>query len=133
MTERQSLSLARYIRNCADRLGLRDWKIGLDDAPCDDHADASVYVIREIHTAHVQVSSEFLTLTPERQRQVIAHEMAHVHMGADIDYLKVVLPALVGQVAWAPIEAALTTMHEQGIDGVSIGMAFALPLWECPK
>jgi hypothetical protein len=51
-------------------------------------------------------------------------------MDGDLDYLSGVLPDLIGSVAWSGIEAAVRILHEQGIDGVAIGMEARLPLWK---
>lgn len=129
MTEKQRRRLARYIRDAADVLGLRDWEVRLDSEPCEAEADASVWTVRDIHVAHIQVSADFAALPPARQRHVIAHELAHIHMDGDLDYLDGFLPAMIGTHAWVPLRAALLTLHEQGIDGVAIGMEARLPLW----
>lgn len=131
MTPRQRRSLARYIRAAADVLGLKDWNIVLLDEPCDDpdHA-AQVASIYERRIAHIRVAAEFAEMASGEQRHVIAHELAHVHMDADFNYLMELLPAMVGAAAWMPIEATIRLLHEQGIDGVAIGMEARLPLWD---
>lgn len=134
MTKAQHRSLARYIRAAADVLGLRDWAITLDSEPCEDEAHAATVVtIRERRHAFIRVAPEFATYDAEEQRHVIAHELAHVHMDGDLDYLTEVLPHIIGIATWVPMEAALRALHEQGIDGVAIGMEARLPLWERPK
>lgn len=130
MNARQHRSLARYIREAADVLGLRDWDVRLDEVPeADPNNAASVSCVRERRVAHIQVAPEFVHMEPAEQRHVIAHELAHIHMDGDLEYLSEVLPSLIGGVAWTGIEAAVRTLHEQGIDGVAIGMEARLPLW----
>jgi len=131
LNEKQRVSLARYIRDCADIVGLRDWEVVLDDGYCeDDDIAAHVYSVRERRIAHITVAENFITMPAHEQRHVIAHELVHVHMDADLDYLDDFLPGLVGSSAWTPIRAALRAFHEQGIDGVSVGVEAALPLWK---
>lgn len=130
MTPEQHESLSRYVRECADALGLRDWEVILDDDPCDDedHA-ASVSCIYERRIAHVQVTADWMGLPPTEQRHVVAHELAHIHMDADLYYLHEVLPSLIGATTWSAIEAAVRRLHEQGVDGIASGLEVGLPLW----
>ena len=130
---RQLRSLARYIRAAADAFGLKDWAVVLHDEPCDnpDHA-ATVSCLYERRIAHIHVAANFAEMAPVEQRHVIAHELAHIHMDADFNYLSELLPGMVGPLAWTPIEATIRLLHEQGIDGVATGMETRLPLWDQP-
>lgn len=128
MTPKQHRSLAQYILNAAVTLGLRDWQIVLHGEPCDDpdHA-ATVSCLYERKIAHIHVAANFADMDPVEQRHVIAHELAHIHMDADFNYLSELLPGMVGAAAWTPIEATIRLLHEQGIDGVAGGLEAALP------
>jgi hypothetical protein len=134
VNERQYRSLERYIRDCADRVGLRDWKITLDREPCenDDHL-AAVHAVYVRMSANVKVNAHFDHIDPDEQRHVIAHELTHIHMEADYDFIEENVAGMIGGSAWAILEPTLRLLREQAVDGVAKGLAQALPYWQCPN
>jgi hypothetical protein len=87
MTKPEWKELGRYIRWCADGLGLRDWTLELLHEPAsspkdDDHSEtiACVHVTSGRKFAVVKVAANFRMRPPKEQRHAIIHELLHCHL-----------------------------------------------------
>lgn len=84
MNDQQHAFWLAYIRQLADLLGLRDYEAGLlREPPENPDAVAFIWTIPDVFNFSVRLSERFLHLTsPEEQRQMITHELLHVHLTA---------------------------------------------------
>lgn len=78
------MAIEVYVDQCKDMLGLRDWKIIYK--VCEEPAKDAEADIAPHHgkIAHLRLNKSFFTFSPEYQRNVICHELLHIHlMGID--------------------------------------------------
>lgn len=109
-----------YVRCMSDLMGLRDWQVAMSKDHCSNDADAQVDWIEGTKSARIRVSDEFLsTMDEERQREVIAHELAHLHF----ELARVIAERAMGN-RWEDFRDAF----EVGIDAMSMIIGPKLPL-----
>ena len=73
---------APYVRQLADILRLRDWRVDVyEDAPSDPTASASCNPIDGRKFAVVRFAESFLNDNAADQRHTIAHELLHCMLG----------------------------------------------------
>jgi hypothetical protein len=72
------LSIEKYVDECKDRLGLRDWRIvyKVAEEPAKD-AEADI-MPHHGKVAFLRVNKQFFTFSPSYQRNIICHELIHV-------------------------------------------------------
>jgi hypothetical protein len=80
MNDQQHAYWLAYIRQLADLLGLKDWRIELDRDPCTrESAGASNYTYYGRKKADIALGTSFLLQSPDDQRYILAHECLHCH------------------------------------------------------
>lgn len=80
MNDEQHAFWLGYIRQLADLLGLKDWRIELDRDPTNrEGAGASNYTYYGRKKADITFGPSFLVQSPEDQRYILAHECLHCH------------------------------------------------------
>lgn len=80
MTDPRRQRFAPYLRHLADMMGLRDWRVEIeDDDPGEDHL-ASVCCVYGQRQAIVRLGDRFLDKPPDRQRWCLVHELNHCHL-----------------------------------------------------
>lgn len=110
-----------YVRDLADRLGLRDWWFELaDEPPYEPDAIASVRPWEGRRRATIRLSDGFLEAGPAEQRHTLCHELAHCFFAAMAEYLRQHLDG--------PAHPAFMLMFEYGIDATADALAPHLPL-----
>lgn len=129
MTNRQRRSLAKYIAGVAVEIGLRDWTLRFEAAPCEDPALATVQTVYGRKIANVRVAADFSDYSPEEQRNAIVHELIHVHFAQQNQAVADALDVL-GHEAQTVAAAAYRVGHEYGVDGLAYAIAPNYPLWE---
>ncbi len=129
MTEDQWCALDSYLRDMADRLRLRDWVIVLyREPPRDDAAHATVRRTYGQLRACVRVAADFVDETPERQREIITHELLHCHLD-NLQQLLVNAQTNLGDAAWGILDGAHKDAIEIATDALTGIIAPHLPLW----
>lgn len=126
--------LARYVRDAADQLGLRDWLLILKhDPPAAQIALAEVRPVQGRKVATIRVCLEFRELTSDEQRQVVLHELLHCHLEEAHVYLRTVLTKALGEGA-EPILEAHRLKAEYAVDAIATEVAehFEHIVWETP-
>jgi hypothetical protein len=68
-----------YIDSLKEPMRVRDWGITLTEEFAAEDAGASVSVIYGRNRANIQIAQDFDTYEPEEQRQMIVHELMHIH------------------------------------------------------
>lgn len=79
MTDYRKQRFQGYVRELADTLKLKDWEIKIKDGGAREGAIASIYMPYGQKKASLYFSEEFLEETLEEQRQIIIHELVHLH------------------------------------------------------
>lgn len=120
-------TVEKQIRYLADRMGLADWRFTVvsDNATADSWAEVEVVYGRRLATVHL--SPEWDSLPPAEQKEVLVHELVHVHLGAFGHLVADLLESQkVEGLALAAIEAALTHAEEWMVDCLSTAWAKTL-------
>ena len=80
MNDEQHAFWLAYIRQLADLLGLKDWRIDLDRDPVNrEGPGASNYTYYGRKAADIALGPSFPNQSPEDQRWILAHECLHCH------------------------------------------------------
>src|SRR5688500_7921750 len=122
----------RYVRDVADRLGLRDWEIRLRRTPCEDGNGASVTVVYGRRLATMELCADFVTISADDRRHNITHELIHCHM----DQCYVILRQLertFGQAVYSVIREVQHEAIEQATDALATVIAPTMPACELPQ
>ena len=130
MTHRQRRSLAKYVSVTAAALGLRDWTLDFpDEEPDEGHALASVECVYGRRLAIVRFRKDFPHTACDEQRQVVLHELIHVHFGHRRQSTADALEGL-GREGRQQALDAITLGDEYGTDALAEAIAGFFPLWE---
>jgi hypothetical protein len=110
---------APYVRQLADLLRLRDWRIDVyEDAPAEPTAIASCAPVEGRKYAVIRLGESFLTDPPDDQRQTITHELLHCHLGPMVRMIEV----------HDGLPPAAKIAMEYCVDGLADAIAPLLPL-----
>lgn len=128
MTETEHVELEKYTRELANLMELRDWTISvLDNPPDGTEAIACITCIYGQKYARIRVRHDFFDRDPENQRQIIAHELLHIHLSGlewSFNNRQGQLAPPVFQMAWD----GLKDVVEFGVDAIADAIARYLPL-----
>jgi hypothetical protein len=131
--------LRYYMRDIADRLGLRDWVFKLsDDPPPRDDDDpepqkerntpaAMVHIVYGRKYAIVYVATDWASWTPEELRNTVSHEFIHCHLQGmrwALNNVQNLIPAMTVGV----IDGAFRDANEIATDSIATAWAETLPL-----
>jgi hypothetical protein len=133
MNDAQHAFWQRYLRDLADRLGLKDWRIDLErDQPADDRHGASCSAYPGQQRVAIRLSRTFLdTYSPAEQRQAALHEVLHPHFERTDDPLWVAIDNGHGDTALLRLIRDLQrNEREYVIDNLATAIAPLLPLPE---
>ena len=120
--------LGAYLRDIADRVGLKDWYFNIVHEPPDDQNHAAcveVYYGRKV--ADIRFRNEWATWTPEELRETVLHELLHCHINPLRFHLNNIQNA-VGQMVYEPLYQGVTDYIEYAVDGIARNWAQTLPL-----
>ena len=106
-----------YVRDVADRLKLRDWRIEIDDDADPRDCIASVS-LAEARWAVISLNDSFLASSREKQRHAVAHELVYCHFAA---YVKAVEKK-------TRDDQVLKILMEYTVDAVADAIAPLVPL-----
>jgi hypothetical protein len=110
---------APYVRDVADRLALKDWRVVVaDDVPTDRDCLASVYCCEGRKIATIRFNDSFLEDTRDRQRHIVVHELVHAHLAA---YVRAVEKK-------TNDDDVLALLHEYATDSLADAIAPLVPL-----
>jgi hypothetical protein len=126
MSTPERSSFAPYIRQLADRLGLRDWAFHiLDETVLRDDSDAEVHCIEGRKLARLRLSEDFLRSDAQNQRHTLTHELIHCQLAAGV---------IVAEKLLSASERSLFMLSiEYGVDGLADAVAPLMPLPPKPK
>lgn len=128
MTTERHARWQAYVRTLADLLGLRDWRIELEDEPdTDESCAASVSITYGQKHALVYFGQKWSGHTPEYQRYYVCHELLHCHMKPLADVVHN-LAGKLGSEAYGVVWGCHDDALESSIDGIGWAVAQFLPL-----
>jgi hypothetical protein len=70
--------LCRYVRTCADQVGLRDWEVVVSSSATRHDELATVEIPTGRRIMRLTFCESFEELPDEAQRHAVAHELVHV-------------------------------------------------------
>lgn len=108
----QLIKIQTYMRDSADRLGLKDWNITLSTEPTDSKYSLAEVNQTENQHGTVRLCGHFLELTPETQRDTITHELCHLKL-SPIDSHVESLESVLDPQSYAVYHAAYSQINEQ--------------------
>lgn len=117
---------ARYVRELADLLGLRDWAIVLDEEPAEEEYDAYINMTAGQRRAVLRIGPSHWKDTPEEQRHTLVHELLHPHFheAQAIVERNASMLGVTGQV----LGAEHKNFIEHGVDAVAVAISPFFPL-----
>lgn len=120
MTDAELDRWRAYVRDVADRMGLKDWVVEVPGAPSVGRSDASVVMVYGRKLARIGLPDSIRHEPAEEQRNTIVHELVHLHFapmdGMAEDWLDA------GQYK------AFLRMFEYGVDAMAAALAPHMPL-----
>lgn len=112
--------VAPYLRQLADALALRDWSFALLEEAAADGFAAQIQPLRGRKRAEIRLGADFLSLSPDRQRHCLTHELLHCHFAQC---------GFVAEETLTPsLQSCLVLSLEYGVDGLADCLAPLLPL-----
>ena len=112
---------APYIRDLADRMELRDWRLAVSDyGPSNPAHNASITIANGKKYALIELSDNFLDTAPPEQRKSCVHELVHCHVEAAWEVAAGELPPAV--------RGAFARLMEYAVDGLADAQAPHMPL-----
>jgi hypothetical protein len=121
------LAIEVYVDTCKDLLGLKDWKIVYK--VCEEPAKEAEADISCAHgkIAYLRLNKSFFTFSPEYQRNVICHELVHMHLFAVDDCFMSTRECL-GGAAYSVLDNLFTEASENATQTFSHLLEGLLPL-----
>jgi hypothetical protein len=77
---KQATKVQAYLREAADKLGLKHWNVTLSVFPLEDEDLQAEITQSECQHAVVKLPERFFGFSPAYQRLVLAHELCHLHL-----------------------------------------------------
>jgi hypothetical protein len=125
MTQRDKVR--KYLADNKGKMNLRQWNIKVaDDLPPDD-SWADVEVSQNLWTATIRLSNDFFKESAEHQREILAHELSHVHY-ASVERLVETLEKILGDQAYKILESLWDIESERAADSIAVPLGRLLPL-----
>ncbi len=118
-------SLLEYVREVADLLELKDWRIQLTDEPSRAGTWFSIASTTNQKSAWMRLAWNWTELTGTELRRMVIHEMLHLHWEPAWDYVTDCLSS--------EQTTAFKHMAEYSIDGIARAIAehYPLPPFKC--
>jgi hypothetical protein len=127
ISARQFRDLANYVRDIADLLDLRDWKLNIEPVPEPDPAfRASCSPVEGRRFARVAFSRDVATWPPDLIRSTVAHELIHCHFSHLDDVVGKAEKPL--GLAFGPWHDAYKLAAEHAIDALAEAFADHCPM-----
>ena len=131
MTDAQHAHWLAYLRDLADRLGLKDWDIRLERGePQNGNALGSNHLQYGQRRCYIYLSSDLFAEKPEDHRWVCVHELLHCHFDPLDDAMDDVADRLADDKATELARAVYKRQREHTLDHIATAIALYLPLPE---
>lgn len=128
MSKKNFMHIGRYVRNVANWIGLRDWRISLswEPIPEDDDAAASITCTYGQRMATIKLTQHFSVLPPLQQTHMLVHELYHCHLEA-IGTHKESLRMQLARSTFELYEDGLRDIIEMATDAIAREVAEMIP------
>jgi hypothetical protein len=119
-------AVTAWLAQAQPLIGLREWEITVADDAAADDAWADIEAHSVDPKATLRIGAEFERQTPERQRGILAHELAHLIVHP-LDQYTSHLEDQHGQVWWSAWEPGWDDHIEQVTEKIARAIAPRLP------
>lgn len=110
-----------YVRDMADRMCLKDWRIEvLEDTPDDKGCNAEIETISGYKTARIRLALDFFENDDEHRRYILCHELVHLHLSLVDDFLR---PIMGGSQ-----QTTYDLLRERAVDEMAHALAPHMPM-----
>ena len=130
MTDSQHRVLVNYVREVADKMGLRDWQFFIEKDYLVREPDrlAMTSVWGDSKTATIEFGESFFSTGPAMQREVVVHECTHWHLDAAWRLVSAVVKEHMAPAAVDVMRTAYEQQMELAVDGIASSWARSFPL-----
>lgn len=125
-------ALEEYVADLQRALNAAEWRVSIAQEASDVEAWADINPSEVAKTAELRVSHDFWAQSPERQREVLTHEVLHL-ITARLDATVEALEEPLGKVAWSVFERQYEMQTERLVDHLAILLAPSIPLPAFPS
>lgn len=125
-------ALESWIAETQRVLGLLEWTITVSRDASDVEAWADIAPHSQAATAELRLSADFWRQTPEKQREILSHEMVHL-ITCRADQTVEALEDALGSLAWATFEPQYENAAERSVDRLCRIILPLLPPLRLPK
>ena len=116
-----------YLADALVALELQDWEITVSREAADITSHADIEVHDQRRTADLRIARDFFTQSPERQRLILAHELAHI-ISARLDRIIENLEEPLGKIGYALLEPNFIDATERMVEHFARLIARELPI-----
>jgi hypothetical protein len=116
-----------YLADALVTLELQDWEITVSREAADITSHADIEVHDQRRTADLRIARDFFTQSPERQRLILAHELAHI-ISARLDRVIENLEEPLGKIGYALLEPNFIDATERMVEHFARLIARELPI-----
>lgn len=118
-----------YIQDVAGFLGLRDRDVVLRrEPPPSDEAVAEVWTQSDVVKAVIYLHPDFFYRCMEEQRQIVCHELIHLHLTALEEHIEWALGSVTGSDLLANLPKLIRRDIETAVDRIAYIVAPRVPL-----
>lgn len=124
--------IGAYLRDLADKLGLRDWTVTVMHASPQDLGEDAGYLAQVgsdpgAWEAKFYFRSDFPTLSDDQVRETCVHELVHVHRRVIRHFNDKTIKEVLSVDAWNTWLAAVTLLDETATDALARAIAPLMP------
>ena len=116
-----------YLADALVTLELQDWEITVSREAADITSHADIEVHDQRRTADLRIARDFFAQSPERQRLILAHELAHI-ISARLDRIIENLEEPLGKIGYALLEPNFIDATERMVEHFARLIARELPI-----
>lgn len=116
-----------WIADALITLELQGWEITVSREAADITAHADIEVHDQRRTADLRIARDFFAQSPERQRLILAHELAHV-ISSRLDRVIENLEEPLGKIGYALLEPNFIDATERMVEHFARLIARELPI-----
>lgn len=128
LPDRERKLLGPYVRDLANRMGLRDWTIHLMHEPTDDaDAWADVTPLEGRKHANIRLCRDWAGMSPADKRHALVHELIHCHLAPVQDAIRLDLVRPPGQTAYDLAFGGYRRTVEYAVDGLADAVGPLMP------
>ena len=129
MTEAEREHWQAYIRQIADRMHLKDWRVELRQRPPENKdAAAEVLCTYGRKLAYIYFAQDWADIEAEKQRHFVVHELVHLHLQTVRDMVEQDMKGVLGNQAHEVLLWPFKRALEYGVDGLADAIAPLMPL-----